>query len=94
MRSINRQFDVTSWPTLLGPIVVLCDKNNTVKSINKNHTGNRDGPLIFHMRDGSPSDTDPPCGTGPPILSGTGPPKITGPPMEWLAKKKTLKRFQ
>ncbi|MBE9564928.1 MAG: hypothetical protein IMF17_06755 [Proteobacteria bacterium] len=54
----------------------------------------RDGPIIFHMRDGPPSILGPPGGTGPPdiYVSGTGPPKTTGPPMEWLVKKKSLKK--
>ena len=53
--------------------------------------GNRDGPLIFHMRDGPPHVTGPPGGTGPPDkLSGsTGPPQTKDPPMEWLVRKKT-----
>ncbi len=55
---------------------------------------NRDGPLIFHMRDGPPIVTGPPGGTGPPldIKGGSGPPKTTGPPMEWLVRKKNLKK--
>jgi uncharacterized repeat protein (TIGR01451 family) len=39
---------------------------------------NRDGPLIYHLRDGPLSDSDPPCGAGPPV--GTGPPIRHGPP--------------
>jgi len=58
--------------------------------------GNRDGPLIFHMRDGPPDITGPPRGTGPPeiISCATGPPKTTGPPMDWLVEKKNLKRLK
>jgi len=57
----------------------------------------RDGPLIFHLRDGPPNVTGPPGGTGPPpgineLAGATGPPGTTGPPMEWLVRKKSLKK--
>lgn len=60
----------------------------------RNAAGNRDGPLIFHMRDGSPHVTGPPGGTVPPEeLSGaTGPPPTKDPPMEWLVRKKLKNR--
>jgi len=79
---------------MTGPIVVPAQMKIILSRIYRG-TGNRDGPLIFHMRDGPPNGTGPPCGTGPPEVysSATGPPKITGPPMEWLGRKKMLKRF-
>ena len=53
----------------------------------------RDGPIIYHMRDGPPNVTGPPGGTGPPRhTSGSSPPQTTGPPMEWLVRKKSLKK--
>jgi hypothetical protein len=53
----------------------------------------RDGPLIFHMRDGPPNVTGPPGGTGPPrYTTASGPPKTRCPPMEWLVRKKSLKK--
>ncbi len=62
----------------------------------------RDGPLIFHMRDGPPNVTGPPGAIrqtcGPPrnrydLARGSSPP-TTGPPMEWLVRKKTLKKSE
>jgi hypothetical protein len=98
MRSSIRQLDFKSWPISSGPIVVFAPCIFTNKKIMniiiRKSTGNRDGPLIFHMRDGPPTDNGPPGGTGPPDIysSGTGPPKTTGPPMEWLVRKKSLKK--
>jgi len=64
-----------------------------ITNLIRKSAGNRDGPLIFHMRDGPPKVTGPPGGTGPPLTAtGSGPPKTTGPPMEWLVRKKSLKR--
>jgi len=93
MRRPIRQFNFRSWPTPFGPIVVLWQGKNNMKKRIKSNAGNRDGPLIFHMRDGPPMLTGPPSGTGPPVLSDSGPPQKTGPPMEWLVKKKTLMRL-
>ena len=93
MRCPIRQLDIRSWPNPFGPIVVLRQGKNTMNKQLRHYAGNRDGPLIFHMRDGPPNVTGPPYGTGPPFSSGSGPPNKTGPPMEWLAQKKNLKRF-
>jgi hypothetical protein len=93
MRSPTRQSDIRSWPNPFGPIVVLRQGENSMNEQLRHYAGNRDGPLIFHMRDGPPNVTGPPRGTGPPLLSGSGPPTKTGPPMDWLAQKKTLERF-
>jgi len=89
MQNLTRQFDVQAGPIMTGSIVVSAQMKIILRK-----TGNRDGPLIFHMRDGPPNVTGPPGGTGPPAIykSGTGPPKTTGPPMEWLGRKKMLKR--
>ncbi len=98
MRSLIRQFDLKSWPILTGPIVVIAHRKNVMKNVAKTAAGHgsahsRDGPIIFHMRDGPPNVTGPPGGTGPPIFStGSSPPKTTGPPMEWLVRKKSLKK--
>ena len=98
MRSFIRQSDYETWPVIIGPIVVFAPDNLVIKNnminIIRQFAGNRDGPLIFHMRDGPPRINGPPGGTGPPEMfsSGSGPPKITGPPMEWLVKKKNLKK--
>ena len=68
-------------------------KNTTKLAAGHNSAHSRDGPLIFHMRDGPPNVTGPPGGTGPPrYKSDSGPPQTTGPPMEWLVRKKTLKK--
>jgi len=93
MRSIIRQFDFKSWPISTGSVVVSAQQINTL--IGK-FSGNRDGPLISHTRDGPPNVTGPPGGTEPPdiFFSGFSPPKIKGQLMEWLAEKKTLKKFQ
>ena len=89
MRNTIRQFDVQSGPKMTGSVVVSAQ----IKFILQ-RTGNRDGPLIFHMRDGPPNVTGPPGGTGPPEIfsEGTGPPETTGLSMEWLGRKKMLKR--
>jgi hypothetical protein len=98
MRSLTRQFDLKSWPIPTGPIVVTAHRKNVMKNATKIMAGHgsahsRDGPLIFHMRDGPPNVTGPPGGTGPPRFStGSSPPKTTGPPMEWLVRKKSLKK--
>ena len=93
MRSLIRQFDSKSWPISTGPVVVFAQQINIL--IGK-FSGNRDGPLIFYMRDGPPNVNGPMGGTGPPEIfsSGFSPPKIKGQLMEWLAEKKTLKKFQ
>jgi len=90
---MTRQFDVQTGPKMTGPIVVSAQMEIILSRIYRG-AGNRDGPLIFHMRDGPPNGTGPPCGTGPPEVysSATGPPKTTGPPMAWLGRKKMLKR--
>ena len=102
MRSKQRQSVTQIWPVSTGPLVVLSrmfffgqDLMNEANRKLAAHESaySRDGPLIFHMRDGPPNVTGPPGGTGPPLFtSGSAPPKITGPPMEWLVRKKTLKR--
>ena len=98
MRSSTRQFDKKSWPIFTGPIVVFTHGKNDLKSTEKITAGFgfahcRDGPIIFHMRDGPPNVTGPPGGTGPPrFTSGSSPPQTTGPPMEWLVRKKSLKK--
>ncbi len=90
MRSLTRQFDLHTGPKMSGLIAVSAHMKIILRK-----TGNRDGPLIFHMRDGPPNVTGPPGGTGPPDVfsGGTGPPKTASPPMEWLVSKKMLKRF-
>lgn len=103
MRSSIRQFDkhvnAKPWPILTGPIVVFVRDKNMMKSSNKITAGfgsahSRDGPTIFHMRDGPPNVTGPSGGTDPPrFTSESGPPKTTGPPMEWLVRKKSLKKL-
>ena len=98
MRSSIRQFDCETWPITTGPVVVSSPNDfinkNTMTKIIGQFAGNRDGPLIFHMRDGPPNVTGLPCGTGPPeiVISGSGPPNRKGQPMEWLVEKKNLKR--
>ena len=98
MRSSTRQFDYRSWPIPTGPIVVFAHGKNVMKSAGEITAGyglahSRDGPIIFHMRDGPPNVTGPPGGTGPPKYeSVSGPPQTTGPPMEWLVRKKSLKK--
>ncbi|HHJ36720.1 MAG TPA: hypothetical protein ENJ87_13240 [Gammaproteobacteria bacterium] len=79
-----------------GPFVFSGRMNPAHMKIILRKTGNRDGPKIFHTRDGPPNVTGPPGGTGPPEVhpSGAGPPKKTGTPMEWLARKKTLKKHE
>jgi len=81
------------WPVVVFKFVVFSYRK-IMNNIFRKSAGNRDGPLIFHMRDGPPHVTGPPGGTGPPrYLSSSGPPKTTGPPMEWLVRKKSLKKF-
>jgi hypothetical protein len=94
MRSLIRQFEMNSWPAPFGPIVVFAHDKNMMNNLIRNSAGNRDGPHIFYMRDGPPNDTGPPSGPVPPdnFSGGTGPPKTTGPPMDWLVRKKNLKR--
>jgi hypothetical protein len=102
MRSLIRQFEkhvnAKPWPILTGPIVVFAHGKNVMKSTEKIAAGHgsahsRDGPIIFHMRDGPPNVTGPPGGTGPPRFSSeSGPPKTTDQPMEWLVKRKSLKK--
>jgi len=98
MRSLIRQLDYKSWPTLTGPVVVFAHEKNVMKNITKIAAGHgsahsRDGPIIFHMRDGPPNVTGPPGGTGSPrFMSESDPPKTTDPPMEWLVKRKSLKK--
>jgi len=98
MHSFFRQFDDESWPILTGPLVVykpaVFSYRKIMNNIFRKSSGNRDGPFVFKMRDGPPHVTGPPGGTGPPrFITGPAPPKITGPPMEWLFRKKSLKRF-
>ena len=72
MRRQNKKFISNQWLVNNEPLVVLgnCKK--------------RDGPIIFHRRDGPLFVTGPPGGTGPP--EATGPPYMatgpngTGPP--------------
>ena len=97
MRKLKQQIENRSWPISTGPVVVFAYQNiftkDMITNLIRKSAGNRDGPLIFHMRDGPPNVTGTPGGTGPPLnVSGSGPPKTTGPPMEWLVRKKTLKR--
>jgi len=91
MHFLTRQFEVQKRPIKIWSVVV-----SARMKIIACKTGNRDGPLIFHLRDGPPNVNGPPGGTGPPesYACGTGPPKSTGPPMEWLGAKKMLKRFK
>ena len=93
MQNLTRQFDVQAWPKMTGSIVVSAQIKMILRRSCRG-PGNRDGPIIFHMRDGPPNKTGPPGGTGPPekYTGSTGPPKTTGPPMEWLGRKKMLKR--
>lgn len=106
MLRARRQFELNAdalyGPAMIGSFVVsACHKNTyRINSFLKwltRYSGNRDGPLIFHMRDGPPNVTGPPGGTGPPlccetlIISGTGPPQTNDPPKEWWVRKKTLK---
>jgi hypothetical protein len=98
MRSKTRQLNRNLWPILTGPLVVFSPAVFSYRKIMNNifrkSAGNRDGPLIFHLRDGPPNVTGPPGGTGTPrLLSDPGPPESTGPPMEWLVRKKSLKKF-
>ncbi|PCI08223.1 MAG: hypothetical protein COB77_02830 [Gammaproteobacteria bacterium] len=99
MRNLSRQYGVYVWPNMIGSIVVSVPMKNiltmTRRWAGSCRVGNRDGPLIFHMRDGPPNVNGPSGGTGPPAImkGGTGPPLKTGPPMAWLVKKKTLKKF-
>ncbi len=65
MQSFIRQSDSTSWPVPIGPIVVFVHKKNVKKNTTKITAGfasahSRDGPIIFHMRDGPPNVTGPP----------------------------------
>ncbi len=66
MRMRNTQFDLEQRSVSHGPLVVYGQYKN------------RDGPLIYHLRDGPLFNTGPPRGTGPP--AGTGPPIRHGPP--------------
>ncbi len=98
MRSRTKQLDYKSWPISTGPIVVFAYGKNVVKNIKKIAAGHasahsRDGPIIFHMRDGPPNVTGPPGGTGPPRYSSSpGPPTTTDPPTERQVKRKSLKK--
>jgi len=102
MRSLIRQAGDRSWPISTGPVVVFAYGKNVMNNPKKMVVGHqsvhsRDGPLIFHLRDGPPNVTGPPGGTGPPpgineLAGATGPPGTTGPPMEWLVRKKSLKK--
>lgn len=94
MRSSIRQFEMNTWPTSSGPIVVFTHDKSLMNNLVRRSAGNRDGPLIFHMRDGPPHVTGPPGGSIPAdnFLAGTGPPKTTGPPMDWLVEKKNLEK--
>jgi len=66
MRMQYKQFNQRQWSVPNGPLVVLGEHKN------------RDGPLIYYLRDGPLFVTGPPCGTGPPAA--TGPPNRHGPP--------------
>lgn len=70
MQSLTRQFDThvnaKAWPIITGPIVVCAYRKNVMKNNIRRSSRNRDGPLIFQMRDGPPNVTGPPGGTGPP----------------------------
>jgi hypothetical protein len=88
-------------PILPGPFAVFVHVKNMAGltgNMNINYdagnpdTYSRDGPLIFHTRDGPFQATGPPGGEAPLIICGHGPPKKTGPPMEWLVRKKNLNR--
>jgi len=98
IRQFDKQVNAFTWPILTGPIVVFTpvfiSYRKIMNNIFRKSAGNRDGPLIFHMRDGPPHVTGPPGGTGPPrYSSSSGPPQTTDPPMEWLVKRKSLKKF-
>ncbi len=87
MRRLTRQSDLKSWPITTGPIVVFAYENNVMINMTKTAAGHasahsRDGPIIFHMRDGPPNVTDTPGGTEPQkYQSDSGPTKTKGPPM-------------
>ncbi len=81
MRSQTRQFVSYKGPVSSGSVVVFGFDENIVNKLIKVMTGFssvhcRDGPTIFHVRDGPPSITGPPGGTGPSRFSAeSGPPK-------------------
>ena len=65
MRSSTRQFECKTWPISTGPIVVFAQGKSSVKSTiifakERDFSYSRDGPIIFHMRDGPPDITGPP----------------------------------
>ena len=72
MRRLIRRSENKTWPVVSGPVVVSAPdnfmNNNTMINIIRRFAGNRDGPLIFHMRDGPPRVNGPPGGTGPPEI--------------------------
>ncbi len=86
MRKKNNKF----WLVIMS-VNLLIEKSSGNQSATKS-VGNRDGPLIFHMRDGPPGITGSQGGAGPPekIHSGFSVSRIKGQLMEWLVKKKTL----
>ena len=92
-----RQFANNAWPILTGPIVVFAPHKNPFHISNvpikkcagnwltsNRCAGNRDGPLIFHKRDGPPNVNGSSGGTGPPEIfsSGFSPPRIKSQPMD------------
>jgi hypothetical protein len=93
MRRYIRQSEFYSWPNTTGPVVVFTGNKNILNKSTKTAAGYspahcRDGPLIFHMRDGPPNVTGPPGGTGPPkYITGSSPPKTTGPPLDRRVQK-------
>ncbi|MBN4063350.1 hypothetical protein JYT79_01070 [Cardiobacterium sp. AH-315-I02] len=69
------------------------EEHKTVIATGYKTARSRDGPLIFHMRDGPPNVTGPPGGAGSPrFMSESDPPKTTDQPLEWLVRKKCLKK--
>jgi hypothetical protein len=93
MRSLIRQLDAKSGLILTEPSVVFAWQKNrmniAMSAPERRRAGNRDGPLIFHMRDGPLNVTGPTGGTEPPEIfsSGFTPPRILSHTVKWLARK-------
>jgi len=88
MVSQTRQFvsflgSVFTGPLIISVVVFAHEKNNmkiiTIIMAGFSSAFSRDGPIIFHMRDGPPSITGSPGGTDPPcqryyLVCESGPP--------------------
>lgn len=95
MINLKRQSAVRIGSISDGPEVVYARWKKISIEMDFANGKSRDGPLIFHMRDGPPGVAGPSGGTGPPAMNtGSGPPQSTDPPMEWQIRKQTLKRFE